>query len=297
MRKFITFLLVLSLLVCMGSTALAEGIETETTETVGEVSDTDVTPAESENPESTDVLIFEEMSETLPEDSGDVIDQSSGQTDNAETDIESDEVSTDESETNVAPEDSGTSETVSPESSIAAEQPQADADDASPADVPMAVEAYQVKISWVGMNFTYCEEQKTWDPQSATQTITPAHWESTNTSDGCGKFTVQNSSGGSISVDFSFVVDSSLENAGALVMRFSTNSADDVKKSEKFDNLTLKGLKTGSTGYMYVIPAIGDDFDKTKLQENSPVKLGTITFTVKTQSFTDPTSPEEPGLD
>lgn len=301
MKKFITFLLVLSLVVCMGSTAFAKGGETEATETVGEASDTEVIPAESENPESTDVLGFTEPSETIPEDSGNVIDQPSVQTDNTETtetDVTSGDVSTDESQTTVKQEDSGTSEAISPESSIAAEQPQANSDDVPVADTPMVIdETYQVKISWIGMSFTFYEEQNNWSTDTLTNTKTDAHWESTNTQDGCGKFTVENKSSGSINVDFSFTVDGSLEEAGTLLMRFSTKGADDVKKSTDFDTLSLKGVTTGQTGYMYVIPAIGDDFDKTKLQSGGSVKLGTITFTVKPQNITDPTSPEEPGME
>lgn len=160
----------------------------------------------------------------------------------------------------------------------------------APMNTALDGNTYNVEISWKGMKFTYCEKTMgKWSPESLSYVGgSDAHWESSDEGKGYGTFTITNKDSQRIKVDFKFVSRFPED----VFMRFSTSETDLVTTYP--NNKGTVTVDKEGISYMYAVPAVSSGANpKEQIKET----IGTVTITVGPDVFTDPPSPEGPGIE
>lgn len=313
MRKIISLLLALSLLMCMGVSAIA--------------AENNINPAaESDNIITSETSAVSEGSEEIPKSEivseSNVPDESVTSEQTKESDESAVPEDTNNTENSTVVEDSGQPEgdtTLSEGDEIDSQEILDTSVDGEPMDegvMPIA-DSYSVNISWTGMVFTYTAASNgRWDPNPNVFAYVDkgqkGTWQSSD-GKGYGTFTVKinHEMTETIRVSFQFVKNSTDEDAfvPALRMKFSKSTS---MSPVTFDTGELYFYSTDQSKEqkLYAVPSIlsvtPDDFGG----EGKQKKLGTVTISIAVvddSEWQDPipeqpeigdlVSPEQPGIE
>lgn len=312
MKKLMSLLLALSLLVCMGTAAFAKESESDgnsSAATAPDVSETivesnaeeEINSAEeideSETSETVDSVEEAETSEsTVPEEEPD---DSSKNEAGAETTATAGESAVPKDEPS-AGESAGSQEqpeTGAGNSTQSTDNIEPNESEGLSAVSPMAVEAdtYSVTISWVGLSFTYNAAPKgKWDPESLSygpSTGSPT-WTSSDGEKGYGTFTVKcDKAESDLTVSFSY---KSTATFGTRMKFSDTTEFSDSTINAK--NVEFLSTEANVEKKLYVVPEVNTIAATAEAFAASQNKLGTITITIQASSWGDPASPEEPEI-
>ena len=271
MKKIISLLLTMSLLLCMDSSVIA-------TEDGGDQSETSVS-------DSFDTVLTSSSSEEEEQSVEQQISDSVGEPEMSET-TESSEVSQkpESTEANDGMEPASNGE-LSMENEIPGDSP-----------VPMSGETYDLTISWSGMDFTYKPAtQGEWNPESLSygESDGKPTWTSSNGSD-YGTFTVKcNDTNSDITVMFKFTKNTAFTPTAK--MKFSTDTGFSRPQKDTC-YLEFGSDDTGTSQSLYVQPEVNTKTTTAESFEAAGNKLGDITITVEVTEMGNPTRPSGPEI-